>query len=52
MRAAIVVALVLALSPATATGAPTDCCRVVRVPVWLAPRIYQYDPPGSTIYIY
>jgi lipoprotein-anchoring transpeptidase ErfK/SrfK len=24
----------------------------VRVPVWLAPRIYQYDPPGSTIYIY
>jgi hypothetical protein len=24
----------------------------VRVPVWLAPRIYSYDPPGSTIYIY
>jgi len=24
----------------------------VRVPVWLAPRIYGYDPPGSTIYIY
>jgi PKD repeat protein len=24
----------------------------IRVPVWLAPRIYQYDPPGSTIYIY
>jgi PKD repeat protein len=24
----------------------------VRVPVWLAPRIYNYDPPGSTIYIY
>jgi hypothetical protein len=24
----------------------------VRVPVWLAPRVYQYDPPGSTIYIY
>jgi len=24
----------------------------VRVPVWLAPRIYEYDPPGSTIYIY
>jgi hypothetical protein len=24
----------------------------VRVPVWLAPRIYQYDPPGSTVYIY
>jgi len=24
----------------------------VRVPVWLAPRIYQYDPPGSAIYIY
>jgi L,D-transpeptidase-like protein/putative peptidoglycan binding protein len=24
----------------------------VRVPVWLAPQIYQYDPPGSTIYIY
>ncbi len=23
----------------------------VRVPVWLAPRIYSYDPPGSTIYI-
>ena len=24
----------------------------VRVPVWLAPRIYGYDPPGSTIFIY
>jgi lipoprotein-anchoring transpeptidase ErfK/SrfK len=24
----------------------------VRVPVWLAPRIYTYDPPGSTVYIY
>ena len=24
----------------------------VRVPIWLAPRIYSYDPPGSTIYIY
>lgn len=24
----------------------------VRVPLWLAPRIYAYDPPGSTIYIY
>jgi peptidoglycan hydrolase-like protein with peptidoglycan-binding domain len=24
----------------------------VRLPVWLAPRIYTYDPPGSTIYIY
>jgi hypothetical protein len=24
----------------------------VRVPVWLAPRIYAYDPPGSTIFIY
>ena len=24
----------------------------VRVPLWLAPRIYSYDPPGSTIYIY
>jgi hypothetical protein len=24
----------------------------VRVPVWLAPRIYSYDPAGSTIYIY
>jgi len=24
----------------------------VRVPVWLAPRVYGYDPPGSTIYIY
>jgi hypothetical protein len=24
----------------------------VRVPVWLAPRVYSYDPPGSTIYIY
>jgi PKD repeat protein len=24
----------------------------VRVPVWLAPRIYSYDPPSSTIYIY
>jgi PKD domain/L,D-transpeptidase catalytic domain/Putative peptidoglycan binding domain len=24
----------------------------VRVPVWLAPRIYEYDPPGSIIYIY
>ena len=24
----------------------------VRVPVWLAPRLYQYDPPGSTVYIY
>jgi PKD domain/Putative peptidoglycan binding domain/L,D-transpeptidase catalytic domain len=24
----------------------------IRVPVWLAPRIYGYDPPGSTIYIY
>ncbi|HEY8235023.1 MAG TPA: L,D-transpeptidase family protein [Gaiellaceae bacterium] len=24
----------------------------VRVPVWLAPRIYSYDPPESTIYIY
>jgi hypothetical protein len=24
----------------------------VRVPVWLAPRIYGYDPAGSTIYIY
>ena len=24
----------------------------VRVPVWVAPRIYTYDPPGSTIYIY
>jgi hypothetical protein len=24
----------------------------IRVPVWLAPRIYSYDPPGSTIYIY
>jgi lipoprotein-anchoring transpeptidase ErfK/SrfK len=24
----------------------------VRVPVWFAPRIYGYDPPGSTIYIY
>jgi hypothetical protein len=24
----------------------------VRVPVWLAPRVYAYDPPGSTIYIY
>jgi PKD domain/Putative peptidoglycan binding domain/L,D-transpeptidase catalytic domain len=24
----------------------------VRVPLWLAPRVYSYDPPGSTIYIY
>jgi len=24
----------------------------VRVPVWLAPRVYGYDPPGSTIYVY
>jgi PKD repeat protein len=24
----------------------------VRVPVWLAPRLYQYDPPGSTVYVY
>ena len=24
----------------------------VRLPVWLAPRVYGYDPPGSTIYIY
>lgn len=24
----------------------------VRVPVWLAPRLYRYDPPGSTVYIY
>jgi hypothetical protein len=24
----------------------------VRVPVWLAPRVYGYDPPGSTIHIY
>jgi hypothetical protein len=24
----------------------------VRVPVWLAPRIYTYDPPGSAVYIY
>jgi hypothetical protein len=24
----------------------------VRVPVWLAPRVYSYDPPGSAIYIY
>jgi lipoprotein-anchoring transpeptidase ErfK/SrfK len=24
----------------------------VRLPVWLAPRIYTYDPPGSTVYIY
>jgi hypothetical protein len=24
----------------------------VRVPLWLAPRIYGYDPPGSTIDIY
>ena len=24
----------------------------IRVPLWLAPRIYSYDPPGSTIYIY
>jgi N-acetylmuramoyl-L-alanine amidase len=24
----------------------------IRVPLWLAPRVYSYDPPGSTIYIY
>lgn len=24
----------------------------VRVPLWLAPRLYRYDPPGSTVYIY
>jgi lipoprotein-anchoring transpeptidase ErfK/SrfK len=24
----------------------------VRVPVWLAPRMYELDPPGSLVYVY